>query len=183
MPTNAEHITTAAEFDEYATLAVNGGRRLEFVKGTFYDTPPQPEHAAIVQRIGQQITAYARLNSDGRWLGALMGYAFAEERYQPDASFITEEREDWQTGAAWQPFAPDLAIELVTPAHSVIALREKIREYVQAGSILWVIYPVSQEVDVYTPDQHPQNLTIDDVLEGAWVLPDFLLPVSDIFAE
>lgn len=180
---NTEQIITSIQFDEYARLSVNMGRRLEFIKGSVYDVLPQPEHAVLIQRIGRQITAYARLNSDGHWQGALMGYAFADERYQPDASFIAEEREGWNAGAAWQPFAPDLAIEVVTPAHSVVAIREKIREYVQAGSILWVIYPLSQEVDVYTPDQYPQNLTLEDVLEGAWVLPDFLLPVSDIFAE
>jgi Uma2 family endonuclease len=178
-----QQITTPEAFDAYAQLAVNTGRRLEFIKGSVYEVPPYPEHAVLIQRIGQHITAYARLNSDGRWQGSLMGYAFGEERYQPDASFIAEEREGWQAGAAWQPFPPDLAIEVVSPAHSVIAIREKIREYVRAGVILWVVYPLSQEVDVYMPDQYPQNFTLDDVLEGAWVLPDFLLAVSDIFAE
>jgi hypothetical protein len=43
------------------------------------------------------------------------------------------------------------------------------------------MYPKSRSIDVYVPGQAPKTFNIDDVLEADGVLPEFKLPVKDIF--
>lgn len=48
---------------------------------------------------------------------------------------------------------PDVAVEVVSPNETAEDVREKVRDYLTAGTpLVWVIYPRTQEVVAHTPD-------------------------------
>ena len=58
----------------------------------------------------------------------------------------------------------------------------QIDDWLDAGTRLVVVVdPESQTVNLYRPREDVRVLTIDDVLEGGDVVPDWTLPVRDIF--
>jgi Uma2 family endonuclease len=103
----------------------------------------------------------------------------------PDVAFVRRARipaEGVPVGY-WEG-APDLAVEVVSPSDSAEDVREKIGEYLAAGaSLVWIVYPRGQTVDVWRADGSRVALSSDGTLEGEDVVPGFSLPVAEIFAD
>ena len=79
------------------------------------------------------------------------------------------------------PLCPDFVIEIASPIDEISALREKMREYVEAGLRLgWLILPGSTQVEVYTPSD-VRVLDSPDTLSGDSVLPGFTLELALIW--
>jgi Uma2 family endonuclease len=77
--------------------------------------------------------------------------------------------------------APDLAIEIVSPGDDASDLRQKVKQYLDAGAlIVWVVYPRTEQVEIYTPGNTARILGIEDTLEAPELLPGFRLPVRAI---
>jgi Uma2 family endonuclease len=78
--------------------------------------------------------------------------------------------------------APDLAVEIVSPSESAADVREKVRDYLAAGTALvWVIYPRTQEVIVHTPDGLARTYSRHDVLAHFDILPEFTCVIAELF--
>lgn len=81
-------------------------------------------------------------------------------------------------------FAPDLAIEVWSESNSQTERERKRGEYFRAGvRLVWEIDPLAMTVRVYTGEQSFRDLTAADMLDGAEVLPGFVIPVTDLFAQ
>ena len=81
------------------------------------------------------------------------------------------------------PQMPDLAVEIKSPTDSTIELREKAIYYLKNGAqLVWLVYPEKQQVEVHTAES-VQTLDSGAILHGDPLLPDFRLPVKDVFAE
>jgi hypothetical protein len=62
-------------------------------------------------------------------------------------------------------------------------MRRKRREYFRAGCrLVWVVYPKTKTIEVYTSPTDFTTLDINDTLDGGEVLPGFKVPVRIIFA-
>ena len=72
----------------------------------------------------------------------------------PDCAYITRDKvESLTEPEKYIPFAPDLAVEVVSPNDKAHEIRDKVTLYRAAGTrIVWVIYPSLRKVDVYLPD-------------------------------
>ena len=111
-----------------------------------------------------------------------------ERARRPDAAFVSFER--WAKGRpipgkdnAWR-VVPNLAVEVVSPHDFAEELLEKIEEYFHAGvEVVWVVYPRQQFVHVYESITQIRVVPRAGELEGGAVLPDFRLPLADIFRE
>ncbi len=80
------------------------------------------------------------------------------------------------------PFAPDLAVEVVSPGDSASETRDKVDLYRAAGTrLIWVIYPSLRKVDVYLPDGTSYQVAEEGTLDGGDVLPGLQIPVSRLF--
>jgi Uma2 family endonuclease len=81
-------------------------------------------------------------------------------------------------------FAPDLAIEVISPGNTRKEIERKRREYFAAGTkLVWIIEPDARTVAVFTdPDTHTL-LTAADTLDGGSVLPGFTLVLADLFND
>ncbi len=73
-------------------------------------------------------------------------------------------------------------MEVVSPSESAKEVREKVRDYLQAGTaLMWVIYRRTREVLVHTPDGLARTYREVDSLEGFRRLPGFTCAVSSLF--
>jgi Uma2 family endonuclease len=95
-----------------------------------------------------------------------------------DVCFIANERvpkNKWRFPA----MAPDLAVEIIQPDDDFTEMMEKAKAYLQQGAkIVWLILISSRKVLVCTAEG---KRSVRDVLTADGVLPDFALPVHDIF--
>ena len=104
----------------------------------------------------------------------------------PDVSFISKQRFAGRTvtpGAFWE-LGCDLAVEVISPSNTRREMERKLSEYFAAGvKAVWLVYPKSREVVVYTSPSNSDTLRGDELLDGGDVLPGFSVPVAEIFAE
>ncbi len=104
----------------------------------------------------------------------------------PDVAYISKQRFAGRTlkpGAFWE-LGCDLAVEVISPSNTKREMERKLRDYFAAGVIaVWLVYPKTREVAVYSSATEFVTLGGDDLLDGGAVLPGFSVPVSQIFAE
>jgi Uma2 family endonuclease len=101
----------------------------------------------------------------------------------PDVSFVAASRipDEGIPDRFWSG-GPDLAVVIVSSSDSARDVRRKVRDYIDNGtSLVWVVWPQTREVSVYTPDEPVRELNADDDLDGGDVLPGFRLRVGDLF--
>jgi Uma2 family endonuclease len=144
--------------------------------------------------LGIELAAVLRNYVRPRRLGLVTGadgvYKFphAETGPIPDAGFYTAERRALIVDDDKPiPFAPDLAVEVVSPSQDADDMAAKVRTYFGGGTrLVWVVWPQSKHIDVWHPDQpeRPAHaLVVGDNLDGEDVIPGFTYPVTDVFAD
>ncbi len=80
---------------------------------------------------------------------------------------------------------PDLCIEVISPNDIYSEVDAKVERYLSDGvRLVWVFNPCSSSVRVHNANSiQSVRLTQEHTLDGGDVLPDFTLPVHDIFPE
>ncbi len=77
---------------------------------------------------------------------------------------------------------PDLAVEVISPTDQYTDVNNKVRAYLQDGvRLVWVIDGQNRNAVVYAAGAEPRHLEEADVLTGGDVLPEFALPLRDLF--
>jgi Uma2 family endonuclease len=110
------------------------------------------------------------------------GYRFGKDRYIPDAAFVSKDRQAEASDEAYAAIPPDLVVEVLSPSNDPAQMRMKVNNYLSVGTIVWLVDPDKQRVEVYIPGEFVQVFEMDDTLDGGKVLPGFQLPVKDIFS-
>ena len=176
--------TTVLEFNQFVEREENADKLFELIGGEIVEVPSNPFASEIGYNIGFPIKLFLRENNiAGHVTGEAGGFVVAGERYAPDVAYISAKRQPELAPEGYNPNPPELAVEVDYPSTlaSQRKLRTKIASYLAAGTLLWVIYPETKEVEVYAPGQSMHLFGIDDLLDGGDVLPGFKLPVKDIF--
>ncbi len=102
---------------------------------------------------------------------------------QPDVAFVAKERMAKSIDKE-VPFAPDLAVEVISHTDDWSEIAQKARNYLKAGTqLVWAIDPYERNVFVFRPSQLMEMLNMEDELDGGTVLPDFKLPLKELFAN
>jgi len=169
------------EFDQFVLLPGHVARQYEFIGGEVVEVVSNQVASYVALRVGYFITAYLMQHPIGYATGADGGYVVAGERYIPDVGFITRQRQPALSDRPYNPLAPDLAVEVLSPTNDPHDMRIKVGNYLTAGTVVWVIRPDTRTVEVYTPGAPVRRLGIDGTLDGGAVLPGFSLAVADIF--
>jgi Uma2 family endonuclease len=174
---------TVTEFDTYALLPENAERVLEFIGGEIFDVVSNNYSSQIAGEILFQLKLFLKTNQIGGYVtGADGGYMVSGERYIPDVAYISSKRQSKSSQKAYNPLAPDLAIEII-PNDSTLRVSIKIANYLAAGTVVWVVRPEDKEVEVFTPNQPVKVLGEKDTLEARGALEGFRLAVKDIFPQ
>lgn len=171
--------------DDLWRMPVSAMRR-ELVRGELIETlPPGVQHGIIALALGVYLRLWAQ-SSQASYVGVEAGFRLDHDPDTvrgPDVFFISGERvagSDIPVG--FGEFAPDLAVEVVSPNETAEARREKVDDYLQAGSrLVWEIYPRRREVVAHTPDGRAQTFRSTDTLAAPDVLPGFTCPVAALF--
>jgi Uma2 family endonuclease len=99
----------------------------------------------------------------------------------PDVAFLSNESVAKGDPEHIYRGAPDLAIEVVSETENALELRQKIQDYLDAGSkAVWAFYPRLRVIAVY--DQSGvSEFRGDRVLEAPEILPGFQARVNQFF--
>jgi len=173
--------------DEFCRLYAHKDGRYELVDGEVVEMAPVfRRHGRTSVNISTAFNLYSRQRG--------VGYAEVEVGYivrqgpdtvrGPDVSFVLNDSDEYDDG--FVPGAPDIAVEVVSPSNTAAEMERKIREYLAAGSQrVWVVYPATpttgRRVVIHRPDGVTATYTGDDVITDEELLPEFSLPLSEIF--
>ena len=184
MPDPAERTYMTA--DELLELGDDRGK-LELVRGMLIRMPLAGyRHGRVAARIASILDKYVEARDLGSVCGADTGFILAQDPDTvrgPDAAFVTKAHGAMiPNPEKFCPFAPDLAVEVVSPSDRVSEVHEKIREYFAAGTrLVWVVYPDGRIIDVYRSPSDVRTLGVADYLDGDDVIPGFSCPVRRCF--
>jgi Uma2 family endonuclease len=124
-------------------------------------------------------------NKLGRVYGDNTLFQIGENKRIPDVSFVLAKKIP-PTGEPidiWN-FAPDLAIKVISPSETHNKVERKIREYFDAGvTQVWKIVPEFKTLTIYFSPTETKILTENDELTCEEILPNFRLPLSEIFID
>lgn len=155
---------TVEDFETFCDLPENSDRLFEFIGGEIVEkVPSNPQSSKIASRFNRFIGNYVDEHNLGHVTGEAGGYQVAGERYAPDVAFVAYERQAELAKHGYNPVAPDLAVEVISPTDNLKKVMIKAGNYLAAGTVVWLAYPDTPSVDVYAP------------------LPGFSVAISAIF--
>lgn len=185
----AEDFTTGAEIplEQRTDVTVDELEKLtlpfpaELYNGKVVFKMANPAHGMIQNTMGRKIGNYL----ESRPIGIVFGdtnYRLWPERKResraPDVSFILNDRLPKDL-FRYPPMAPDLAVEILSPGDNFEDVMDKVDEYLlQGAKLVWVVICRRREVLVCTTQS---QYIVKDQLTAPELLPDFELPVQDIF--
>ncbi|MCL4805291.1 MAG: Uma2 family endonuclease [Anaerolineae bacterium] len=143
-------------YEEYLALP-DEARVIEWANGeVLFHMPPTPVHQDIISYLGALMRHYIHQLKLGRVLLAPVEVKLWPDgpSREPDLLFIGNERLE-RIGERRFEGAPDLVVEVVSPASVTLDRITKFREYEQAGvGEYWIIdpRPYQQQADFYVRD-------------------------------
>ena len=141
------------------------------------------KHGGISSRLLRKLGRHVEAHRLGELYGPDTSFRVGENERIPDVAFVAAGRipETGEPDGIW-PFAPDLAVEVVSPNDLHERLQGKIREYFAAGvKQVWVISPESKTFTLYRSPIQVQVLAEADDLVCEELFPDFRCPLAEIF--
>jgi len=161
--------------------------RSELVQGEVVRmSPAGGEHGVVAMRIGSRLLVFVEAHDLGVVCAAETGFLVARNPdtvRAPDVAFVSKERMgDGRPPKKFWPFAPDLAVEVVSPSETAESIQERVREWFAAGArAVWLLYPSLSAVHVYCSPTDVRILQKGDILSREDVLPGFTCAVGDLF--
>lgn len=175
--------------DELLTMP-DDGLVYELIKGELVKVSPPPghEYGLVAMNIAGPLYEYAKKHQLGNVYAAETGYLLERDPdtvRAADVSFVRRERiEKAGPIQGYWIGAPDLAVVVVSPTDTVGRIEGEVAEWLESGArTVWVVSPKMHTVTVYRSLTEIVVLTEKDTLEGGDVVPDFQIPIAEIFAE
>jgi Uma2 family endonuclease len=169
--------------DFEAFLAAHPNGLYELIHGEIIEKVPTQEHGVIATKISSRLLVFMEDHN-------IEGHVAVEARFRakddtsndrfPDVSVHLTKETAVDKGAV--EGMPDIAVEIKSPNDTIAEMREKAVYYRQNGSrLVWLIYPEKRLAEVYQENADIEILTESDSLDGKAVLPNFRLPVKNLF--
>lgn len=182
-----EAAQTLLTADELLTFP-DDGYRYELVAGILKQmTPAGGLHGVITGRLHGLLFEYLQQHAAlGILCAAETGFYISRSPdtvRAPDVAFIRQSRipAEGIPDGFW-PFAPDLAVEVLSPGDTYDEVQTKVTAWLAAGTkIVWVVSPVRHTITVHTSPSEAHTLAEGDVLKAEDCLPGFECPVAAIF--
>ena len=186
MATTTRHVT-----DEDLLRTPRDGRKYERVDGEMRVSPAGGRHGEVIVALtvrsgafvmGQRLGHVFESSTGFRWPGRSTDRP--DNVRSPDLSFVASGRfPDGRAPAGFIPFAPDLAVEVLSPADRRNDVLEKVGEYLDAGSrMVWVIDPEQRTAVAYRSLMDVRVIGEAEALDGGDVVPGFTCPLKDVLS-
>lgn len=176
---------TLVSLEDYLALPRKDGLAYEYDEGRIIEVPAQSlENAEIQMIVGEALRAAVRKAGLPYIVAGPTGFWLAPEVERiPDISVLRRDK-----AAAMEIFhgsrrgAPDLAVEIISPADSAAEVERKIDQYLAAGArAVVLLYPDSRHVRICRPEGETRRLGAADVIELPELLADVKIPVAELF--
>ncbi|MHC4931355.1 MAG: Uma2 family endonuclease [Planctomycetota bacterium] len=159
--------------------------RCELVRGELkMMIPAGDEHGRVTITLTYAVTHHVGSRELGILHGAETGFILSRDPDSvraPDLAFTRAERASPPV-RGFVPGAPDLAVEVLSPDDRPGYVREKVAEWLEAGTlVVWVADPRRRTVTVHEPGRPPSMFGESDLLPGGALPPGFELAVRDVF--
>jgi len=162
------------------------GKSYELVCGELYEVVTGGRHGMTQTRMARRVDEWNDQAQAGT-VATERGFRLRRDPDTvrgPDVSFVRKERETEDSLEGFPDFAPDLAVEIRSPSNTWEELLEKVRDYLDAGCRMVVLaWPRQHFIEVHRPGHEPRRLGLDEVWDGADVLPGFRCKVRDLFPQ
>jgi Uma2 family endonuclease len=167
-----------------AVTVLNPEKEYEIVAG-------QPEekkmggarHGGIGARLLIRLGSYVEAQRLGGVYGPDTSFQIGSNERLPDIAFVAADRipPAGEPEGMW-PFAPDLAVEILSPTDLYERVSGKIREYFAAGvRQVWLISPEYKTVTIYQSPTQVRMLTEEDELVSDEIVPGFRCRLRELF--
>jgi Uma2 family endonuclease len=171
---------TLISVEQFAAMPQDEAVQYELVEGELFEMPSAtPKHAWIRDELCGAFRHYLSQKRLGVAVGEVDCQTGRESVRRPDVSFYRQER--WSLVDQDRIpvlFAPDIAVEVLSPSEKAIDVNRKVHEYFAAGaSEVWIIDTENIEIQIRTPSATRQ-LAAGDKLESP-LLPGFSVDVSE----
>jgi Uma2 family endonuclease len=187
VPPVAPRLLTADEYFTHPASREPG----ELVRGRICVMSPAGHgHHTVIDNLYPRLSLYVRERRLGRAYGDNLGFRLdipgevTDTVRSPDVSFLRAERlpAGGVPSAGFVAFAPDLAVEVLSPDQTAADMDERMADYFAAGTrLFWVVNPARRTVAVHSPAAPTRWLREGDALDGGEVVPGFSVPVADLF--
>ena len=173
-------LMTAAEFER---LPEDPYYRYELSKGRLVREPrPGARHGRVAFELASVLREFVRAHDLGS-VEMETGFQLSEDPVivrGPDVAFIARGRLPAEVPTGWWPFAPDLAIEVISPSNTASEIETKVLEYLDAGTrMVWVIDPESRTARIYAGNE-ARIVREDEDLYAGDVVRNFSVPLRSI---
>ena len=175
--------------DEELLQAPRDGQKYERVDGEMRVSPAGARHEAVIVELTGRLWAFVTERRLGHVFGSSLGFRWPGRNPErpdnirsPDVSFVAAGRfADGRPPVGFIPFAPDLAIEVLSPSDRRGDVLEKVGESLDAGArLVWVIDPEKRTAVVYRSLTDVRVIGEADALDGEDVIPGFACPLKDV---
>lgn len=157
----------------------------EYINGIFTrKIMPNAKHSGIAGRLVIELGIFLKTNKIGR-VYPEAHFQIGEDKRIPDVAFVKAEKipPTGEPEKFWD-FAPDLAIEVVSPTDFYQDVLEKIDDYFTAKvQQVWLINPEKETLTIYFSSLDLKILSKTDTLNCEEILPNFSLNLADIFID
>lgn len=159
--------------------------RCELIRGELHMMSPSgAQHGLVAGVMFRAIANHVDAQKLGKAFAAETGFTLSKDPdtvRAPDVAFVRVGRRA-APARGFYPEAPDLAVEVLSPDDRPGYVREKVAEWLEAGTrAVWVVDPRKRTVAVHAPRRKSRLLGEQDTLRGGTVLPGFEMPVAAIF--
>lgn len=175
-----------------------GDQPIEVVDGEIIEMSPSTKRQPLVlRRLNRRLDKYSLENDLGEVflessfvLDGEPRRGWVKNARTPDLAFIAKSRyesHEKEHPSEEEPWwiAPDLVAEVISPTDETQDVMRKLRDYLLYGVlIVWLIYPKTKSVVVYTQD-NPLGTTLseNDTLAAEPVIPNWSMPVAALFHD
>ena len=184
MHTTAETLTLEA----YASLDDGGDEYVtELVRGRLVREPrPGRRHGQLQARVAHLLTVWVL----DRGVGEVFTESGVVLRHDPptlrgpDVAVLLDPTRDHSGPGGWLAGAPDVAVEVLPPSDSSVAIQQKVLDYLEGGAArVWILDPETLSATVFRPDGSASVIKEDGTLTGEDVLPGFSVTLEALFAD
>src|SRR5215212_5333517 len=182
-PITADELLVMPHRDEHGNDCI-----LELIRGEVKRMSPTGiTHGVLCTELGAELRNFVKENDLGVVCGAETGFIVERDPDSvlgADAAFISHERlAKVENPDKFGPFAPDLAVEVMSPGNTAREMDEKAALYFGAGArAVWVFNPKKRTAAIYASPTDVRTLNEQDTLDGGEVLPGFSIELTKLFA-
>ena len=172
---------------EQLALLPDDGFRYELIAGELMMmSPAGGRHGRVAVRVNKLLAIHVDDNELGATFSAETGFQIGvnpDTVRAPDGAFVSQEKMDsLEDDTGYLPFAPDLAVEVISPNDSFAAVESKAFSWLDAGTIVVLLLePDSETVHVYRSRSDIAIYRTGETVDVSDVVKDWRFSVGEIF--